>query len=185
MTTITRHHDFDTAHRVMYEKVKCFNLHGHRFRVEATFEFDEVKAIGYAVDFKEIKRVGFAFVDEMLDHGVMLNPNDTDLIKLVKKNNWKLWIMGMGNKGDFNPSAENIATELFYIFGVLFKKEFDGIKISNIRLYETPNCWVDCNEARYKATPDFLHFVELWRKYQGDMEYDERISCSVKNGKED
>lgn len=33
MATITRAFEFDAAHRVMNEKVKCFNLHGHRFKV--------------------------------------------------------------------------------------------------------------------------------------------------------
>lgn len=179
MQTITRHHEFDTAHRVMYEKVKCFNLHGHRFKVEATFSFDDVKAIGYAIDFKEIKRVGFSFVDEMLDHGVMLNPLDTDLINLTRKNGWKLWLMGLGNVGDYNPSAENIASELFYVFSHLFSEKVDGIKLVNIRVYETPNAWVDCTSARYEATPNVLHEIELWRKYKGDMEYDSRVTCNV------
>ena len=31
MATVTRIFEFDAAHRVMNEKVKCFNLHGHRF----------------------------------------------------------------------------------------------------------------------------------------------------------
>lgn len=179
MQTITRHHDFDTAHRVMFEKVKCFNLHGHRFRVEASFEYDTVKAIGYSVDFKEIKRVAFSWVDDFLDHGVMLNPRDTDLIELTIKNGWKLWLMGMGNDGDFNPSAENIATELFYLFNRFFQYERDGIKLHSIRLYETPNCWVDATEAMYGATKEFDEHWDNWRKEIGDMEYDSRVACNV------
>ena len=43
MATVTRVFEFDSAHRVMNEKVKCFNLHGHRFKVEATFSYMDVK----------------------------------------------------------------------------------------------------------------------------------------------
>jgi 6-pyruvoyltetrahydropterin/6-carboxytetrahydropterin synthase len=180
MGTITRRHPFDTAHRVMNEKVKCFNLHGHRFEVETTFEYDELAAIGYAIDFKEIKRVAFEFIDEFLDHGVMLNPLDKDLINLTEENKWKLWVMGLDNKGDYNPSAENIASELFYIFNRFFRKDLDGIKLVNIRLFETPNCWVDCKEARYEATEDFARSLDLWRKYKGEMNYDCRLDGKEK-----
>ena len=52
MKTLTKIFEFDAAHRVMHERIKCFNLHGHRFKVELTFEFNEVSALGYAIDFK-------------------------------------------------------------------------------------------------------------------------------------
>ena len=72
MATVTRVFEFDSAHRVMNEKVKCFNLHGHRFKVEATFSYMDVKEIGYAIDFKELKRVCGDFIDEFLDHACIL-----------------------------------------------------------------------------------------------------------------
>ena len=174
MGTITRKFEFDTAHRVMFEKVKCFNLHGHRFVAEVTFDYDEVKAIGYAIDFKELKRVLGAYIDECLDHGSMLNPMDTPLIELCKSNKWKLWLMGLGNGGDVNPSAENIASEIFYLAETLFSYELDGVRVMNVRLYETPNCWVDCTRARYQGTEEFKRGIELWRKYLGNMTYDSR-----------
>ena len=57
MATITRVFEFDSAHRVMNEKVKCFNLHGHRFKLEVIFFYEDKKSLGYAIDFKEIKRI--------------------------------------------------------------------------------------------------------------------------------
>ena len=180
MATITRPHEFDTAHRVMHEKVKCFNLHGHRFKVEPTFRYDEVKAIGYAVDFKEIKRVAFSWVDEYLDHGAMLNPNDSELIQVVRNNKWKLWLMGLGNTGDYNPSAENIASELFYVFNRFFTYEEHGITLENLRLYETPNCWVDVQKPMYRATKEVDVFIDSWKIRMGTFEYDERVVTCCK-----
>jgi 6-pyruvoyltetrahydropterin/6-carboxytetrahydropterin synthase len=178
MATLTRQHEFDTAHRVMHERVKCFNLHGHRFKVEVSFRYDEVKAIGYAVDFKEIKRVAFSWIDEYLDHGSMLNPNDTELIQVVKNNGWKLWLMGLGNQGDYNPSAENIAAELFYVMKKFFNYDEHGIELVNLRLYETPNCWVDLQSSTYVATKEVDAMIEEWKTKKGFMIYDEReTSC--------
>ena len=54
---ITRKGEFDAAHRILHERIKCFNLHGHRFGYELKFSFEEEGGLGYAIDFKEIKRV--------------------------------------------------------------------------------------------------------------------------------
>lgn len=174
MQTITRIFDFDTAHRVMNERVKCFNLHGHRFRAEVTFGYDVLKAIGYAVDFKELKRILGTFIDDKFDHAAMLNPQDTDLIKVVTDNGWKLWLMGLGDTGDINPSAENIASEIYYLASIFFNKERDGIWVEHVRLYETPNCWVDCNSVHYEATEKVREELTEYRFNMGDMEYDLR-----------
>ena len=52
---ITRKGTFDSGHRVMNERMKCFNIHGHTYLYELEFEFNEMEEIGYAIDFKEIK----------------------------------------------------------------------------------------------------------------------------------
>ena len=172
MATITRICEFDAAHRVMNEKVKCFNLHGHRFKVEMTFEYFSKGSLGYAIDFKEIKRVGCAWIDEHLDHTCILNPKDTELIDLCKKNNWRLYIMGFGRDADINPSAENIASELFYVLKQLFSGE--KLSLVNLRLYETPNCWVDAQVYDYVMDATGINTLRNWRRELGEMTYDIR-----------
>lgn len=175
MGTMTRVFEFDSAHRVMNEKFKCYNLHGHRFKVEVTFNYKDTSKLGYAIDFKEVKRVCGDFIDEFLDHGCLLNPKDLALITMCKVNNWKLWIMGLGNDGDINPSAENIAAELTTIFNQFFTLEKQGVAISSVRLYETPNCWVTVNSPLAATmTADFKSQVDRWRQAKGDICYDTR-----------
>ena len=174
MATVTRIFEFDAAHRVMNERVKCFNLHGHRFKVEATFEYDKKAALGYAIDFKEIKRIVGAYIDEHLDHACILNPLDKELIDLCKKNGWRVYIVGMGRNEDINPSAENLASELLYIVKQLFIKDIANIRPTNIRLYETPNCWVDADGWDIVPMEDFLNDLREWRKSKGEMNYDIR-----------
>lgn len=174
MATVTRIFEFDAAHRVMNERVKCFNLHGHRFKVEVTFEYNKKAALGYAIDFKEIKRIVGAYIDEHLDHACILNPLDKELIDLCKKNGWRVYIVGMGRNEDINPSAENLASELLYIVKQLFIKDRANIRTTNIRLYETPNCWVDADGWDIVPMEDFLNDLREWRKSKGEMNYDIR-----------
>lgn len=173
METLTRIFEFDAAHRVMNEKVKCFNLHGHRFKVEVTFEYDNKGALGYAIDFKEIKRIVGSWIDEKLDHACILNPMDTEVIDLCIKNNWRLYVMGMGNFGDINPSAENLASELFYTIRRFFFNS-SKVRLVKIRLYETPNCWVETSSVDYVASDSFIRSIDSWRSVKGEFNYDIR-----------
>lgn len=174
MATITRIFEFDAAHRVMNERVKCFNLHGHRFKVEVTFEYQSKGALGYAIDFKEIKRIVGDWIDERLDHACLLNPCDVQLIEMCRVNGWRLYVMGMGLRDDINPSAENIASELFYTIRQLFAQRKSGVQVTKIRLYETPNCWVETESADYIGTDSFVNDVCTWRDAKGEVSYDIR-----------
>lgn len=175
MASVTRIFEFDSAHRVMNEKVKCFNLHGHRFKVELTFEYKSKYKLGYAIDFKEIKRIAGTWLDESFDHATILNPMDKELIAMCERNNWKKYIMGLGISDDTNPSAENIASEIFYSLGMIFNDNFFGnVFLKNVRLYETPNCWVDADTYDYVATKEHIFLIHSWAKEIGVFNYDVR-----------
>ena len=174
MATITRIFEFDAAHRVMNEKVKCFNLHGHRFKVELTFEFMETGSLGYAIDFKEIKRIAGTWLDEKFDHAGIFNPKDTALIQMCRSNGWRHYVMGLGFDFDVNPSAENLASEIFYCLDVIFSVLFSGLYLKNVRLYETPNCWVDADSSDYSATDKVYSEITDWANKVGVVNYDVR-----------
>lgn len=172
MQTITRVFEFDSAHRIMNERVKCFNLHGHRFKLEVTVEYSEQKALGYALDFKEVKRMIGDWIDEYLDHACIINPDDRDLLEVCLRNNWKVYVMGMGDN-DVNPSAENIASELLFISKQLLLDVSQNIKVSKVKLYETPNCWVETDECLYESEA-VKRSIKNWKDSKGVMEYDIR-----------
>jgi len=141
---ITRKGSFDSGHRVMNERMKCFNIHGHTYLYELEFEFNEMEEIGYAIDFKEIKRVGCQWIDDILDHGMILNPQDTKLIETTKDYGTKMWLMSLSGKGQYcNPSVENIAKEVFLAMMVLFQP-YKNLRIHKVTIYETPNCSTIC-----------------------------------------
>lgn len=141
---ITRKGTFDSGHRVMNERMKCFNIHGHTYLYELEFEFNEMEEIGYAIDFKEIKRVGCQWIDDLLDHGMILNPQDKLLIQTTQDLGSKLWLMSLNGNGKYcNPSVENIAKEVFLAMMVLFN-DYDNLSIHKVTIYETPNCYTTC-----------------------------------------
>ena len=177
---ITRKGEFDAMHRIMFERIKCYNLHGHRFGYELTFIFTEEFKLGYAIDFKEIKRVACAFIDDKLDHGAILNPKDEIVIDCCEKLNSKMWIMSLfGEDVDCNPSAEHISKEMFLAISILMNDS--NLKLENIRLFETPNCWVDANEECITELEkeNFKKFrydeIMKYREEKGIFEYDERM----------
>lgn len=175
--TITRKGSFDSMHRVMNERMKCFNIHGHTYLYELEFEFSNIEKIGYAIDFKEIKRIACQFIDDVFDHGAILNPVDFEIIKIAKKLNSKVYIMSLNDKEYCNPSVENISKELFLSIQKLMDDE--NLKINKIILYETPNCYctTDNGSITEKERKNFLEinsdFISKYKKEKGKIEYDD------------
>ena len=88
--------------------------------------------------------------------------------------------MGLGNNGDINPSAENLASEIFYSLCQIFHVSFKGVvSLKNVRLYETPNCWVDTDKADYVATPQRVKELTEWATKMGVFNYDVRDNAKA------
>lgn len=177
---ITRKGNFDSGHRVMNERMKCFNLHGHTYLYELTFSFESSQEIGYPVDFKEIKRVGCEWIERNLDHGFIANPKDTEVIELVKRLDNKLWVMSLAGRDYCNPTAENIARELFLAIDYISSSWHKGLQLYSVKLWETPNCYTECvrNSMTSVEITNFLSVRadELYQyvKQMGVIEYDDR-----------
>lgn len=177
---ISRKLTFDSGHRVMNERLKCFSVHGHTYLCELVFEFNEMEEIGYAIDFKEIKRVGCQWIDDMLDHGFIVNPQDSAVITACEAVGSKMWYMGLNGEHAYcNPSVENVSKEIFLAMEILFAK-YHNLKIHQVVLNETPNCATTCiresisdierdNWQRFNAEA-----VALYRDDKGVLEYDDR-----------
>lgn len=182
---ISRKGNFDSGHRVMNEFMKCFNIHGHTYLYELTFSFENMEEIGYAIDFKEIKRVFCQWIDDIIDHGMILNPKDTKLIETTKEYGTKLWLMSLNGEGEYcNPSVENIAKEVFLAMDVLSKVLYrnspTGLQIHKVTIYETPNCWTECLRDSISDTERLLFNKVRWEEIKnyaeakGVLEYDDR-----------
>ena len=177
---ISRKGTFDSGHRVMNERMKCFNMHGHTYLYDLEFEFNEMEHIGYAIDFKEIKRVGCQWIDDILDHGFLVNPHDESVIAACKATHSKIWYMSLNGEHQYcNPSVENIAKEIFLAMEILFEK-YNNLKIHKLTIYETPNCCTTCisESVSDRERDNWMRtnrtHVELYRDEKGYVEYDDR-----------
>ena len=191
MQKITRKGNFDSGHRVMNEKMKCFNIHGHTYLYSITFSFNSIDGIGYAIDFKEIKRVFSQWIDDFLDHGMILNPKDTSLIATTKKLQSKLWLMSLNGLGEYcNPTVENIAKEIFLAMEILGKTLYpkkNGLTIHKVKIYETPNCYTVCKKKSI-SKEEFDNFnlvrgeeISTYAKEKGILNYDDRNENTKKS----
>lgn len=175
---ISRKGSFDSGHRVMNERMKCFNPHGHTYIYHLKFSFESIESIGYALDFKEIKRVACQWIDDILDHGNILNPKDEIMVDATTRLGGKLYLMSLNGLDQYcNPSVENIVKEIFLAMEVLFEN-YPQLKVHKIKLYETPNCATTCKgvgqEERLNWQLVRYKQVKEYAKEKGIVEYDDR-----------
>ena len=123
MYKVTKHIDFCYGHRLLNYDGQCRHLHGHNGRVEIDLEAERLDSRGMVVDFSDIKRIIKTWIDETLDHRMLLCKDDPILPAL---RNELVYIM------DVNPTAENIARLIFE------HARSKGLPVREVRLWETP-----------------------------------------------
>lgn len=128
MFRVTRSIDFCYGHRLLNYEGKCRYLHGHNGRAVITIESGALDHRGMVLDFSDIKRVVSRWIDHHLDHRMLLHRDDP-VVPLLEQLGEPMYLM------DSNPTAENIA-RLIYDF-----THNHGFPVSEVRLWETPNCF--------------------------------------------
>ena len=125
---MTREIGFCYGHRLLNYDGKCRHLHGHNGRAVITLEADQLDRLGMVVDFTRIKRVVQSWIDETLDHKMLLHKDDP-VLPLLREQGEPVFVM------EVNPTAENIARLIFdYATG-------QGFPVSEVRLWETDACY--------------------------------------------
>jgi 6-pyruvoyltetrahydropterin/6-carboxytetrahydropterin synthase len=128
MFRVSREIDFCYGHRLLNYEGKCRHLHGHNGRVVITLQADGLDNRGMVLDFSDIKRVINRWVDEELDHRMILHRDDP-VVPVLTKMGEPLFLM------ETNPTAENIA-QMIYRFA-----SQQGFPVVEVRLWETPRCY--------------------------------------------
>jgi 6-pyruvoyltetrahydropterin/6-carboxytetrahydropterin synthase len=137
--TCTRLLAFDAAHRVVGHEGKCKDLHGHRYTAEITCAGTQLDALGRVIDFGVVKeRIG-GWIDQHWDHTVILWQSDATLANAIAEvTRQRIFLL------PDNPTAENMAK---YLLEVVCPREMKdtGIRCVRVRVWETPNCYAECN----------------------------------------
>ena len=142
--TVTRRLEFDAGHRIPDHRSQCRNLHGHRYVIEITLEgpvVDEPGASdnGMVIDFSDIKAIAREHIVDRWDHAFLVYANDTPVRQFLESlPDHKTIVL------DRIPTAENLAREAFAMLAPLYRNRYgQALRLTRVRLYETPNCWVD------------------------------------------
>jgi 6-pyruvoyltetrahydropterin/6-carboxytetrahydropterin synthase len=128
MFRVSREIDFCYGHRLLNYDGKCKYLHGHNGRAIITIESATLDERGMVLDFSDIKNVVSAWIDEKLDHRMLLDKSDP-AVPVLQKMGEPLFLM------DENPTAENIARLIFDFTASR------GFPIVECQLWETPRCF--------------------------------------------
>jgi 6-pyruvoyltetrahydropterin/6-carboxytetrahydropterin synthase len=128
MYRVTREITFCYGHRLLNYDGKCRHLHGHNGKAVLTLEARELDVLGMVMDFSRIKRVIQTWIDENLDHRMLLHRDDPAL-PFLRQQGEPVFVM------DVNPTAENIA-KLVFDYAAL-----QGFPIIEVRLWETESCY--------------------------------------------
>jgi 6-pyruvoyltetrahydropterin/6-carboxytetrahydropterin synthase len=111
---------FDAAHFLRNYPGKCSQIHGHRWEVEVCLKGTELSATGMLVDFHDLKKTVNKAI-AAYDHNLL-----NELPEFSQEN--------------LNPTAENIARQLFLSIKALLKLELNTFLVW-VKVYESPDTW--------------------------------------------
>jgi 6-pyruvoyltetrahydropterin/6-carboxytetrahydropterin synthase len=127
MYRVTREIAFCYGHRLLNYQGKCQHLHGHNGRAIIVLQAPGLDDRGMLVDFTEIKRKVQRWIDENLDHNMLLCRDDP-ILPVLQKHGERVFIM------ENNPTAENIARLIFE------RTAAAGLPVVEVVVWETENC---------------------------------------------
>ena len=135
MHRVTKELHFCYGHRLLNYNGKCRFLHGHNGIAVITLESDHLDSLGMVMDFTKIKTVMQSWIDQELDHKMILHQDDP-LLPTLRSLNEPFYLL------EVNPTAEHLAK---LIFDYAQKQHFP---VSEVSLWESPNSY-----ATYRPTP--------------------------------
>ncbi len=134
MFEVSREIEFSYGHRLRDYSGKCRLAHGHNGRVIITLAA-ELNPLGMVVDFSEIDASLKSWIDQTLDHRMILREDDP-LAEVLRAEGEPVVTL------KDNPTAEVIAKLIFDYAAS------QGLPVQAVTLYETSKAW-----ARYPGRP--------------------------------
>jgi len=115
---VTKEFTFDSAHFLPSYNGKCEDMHGHTYKLHVTVD-GQIDNEGIVIDFAILKKITNNKVLSKLDHKLI---NDT--IEVASCENIAVWIWN-----------KLVDSSVFH----------DGVKLNEIKLWETPTSFVTYN----------------------------------------
>ena len=128
---VTKEIQFCYGHRLLNYDGKCRHLHGHNGTVQIEVQSKNLDSRGIVLDFGEITKIIKTWIDQELDHKMLLCAADP-LLKVLQDLREPCFVM------EKNPTAENIAN-LIYDYALS-----QAVAVSEVRLWESTHSFVSC-----------------------------------------
>ena len=128
MYSVTKRIEFCYGHRLMDYDGVCQHPHGHNAVVEIHIEAATLDGRNVVADFGDIKRIVKGWIDQELDHKMILRKDDP-LVAALQTMGEPVYLL------DSNPTAERIAQLIFD------KSREHGLPVSRVTVWETPTSW--------------------------------------------
>lgn len=125
MFRVSQEIEFCYGHRLLHYSGKCRHLHGHNGRAVIVMEGRKLDSRGMLVDFAKIKEALRTWIDEHLDHRMILCQDDPVLPLLATLSEPVHVIPD-------NPTAENLARLIYE------QAREHGFPVVEVSLWETP-----------------------------------------------
>ena len=122
---ITKIFTFDMAHRLSFHEGKCWNLHGHTYKLEVTVNGDADEN-GMVIDFNDLKKIIKDKVVNVLDHATVIYEKDELMMKSFPMELHHVIL-------PVEPTAENLC------IWITEQLEEAGLKIKQVAVWETPS----------------------------------------------
>ena len=134
MFIIRKEFKFEAGHRLSLNTSKCWNIHGHNYKVIVEVQCEDLDEKGMIIDFGILKQI-VSPVLLRFDHSLILNENDT--LSIPQEYN-VVWFHG-------EPTAENFAkvfydrikSELVCYLNLKNQSSLDSLKLKSVTVFET------------------------------------------------
>ena len=124
MYQVSKSVSFCYGHRLLNYTGKCQHLHGHNARAVITLESKVLDERGMVEDFSEVKRLVWSWLDEEIDHTLLLHRDDP-ILPVLQSAGERVMVT------DENPTAEVIARMIYeFVAG-------KGYPVTGVTLWET------------------------------------------------
>jgi len=125
MYSVTKSIDFCYGHRLLDYDGICKHPHGHNATAEIEVRSGQLDSRCMVCDFGDIRRVVKSWVDEHIDHKMVLRRDDP-LVRPLQDLGEPLFLV------DANPTVEHIA-KIIYDYA-----QSQGFPVQAVRVWETP-----------------------------------------------
>lgn len=134
MFIITKEVYFCYGHRLMNHTGKCRHLHGHSVKASISIKQSHLNQHGMVCDFSEVKACVDTYIDQTLDHNLLLHKDDP-LIPLLHAQNERFIAT------ENHPTAEVLSQMIFQ------HVKQHGFNVEQVVLWETASANASYRES--------------------------------------